>query len=831
MNRAAAIEELKRRGVNVSDFDNKADNNFLYENVARPFARAGKSLAKGALSLTDLPYIPINAAATSLGYQPFTPGSELVGDLIDQYAGDFTTARNDTERRTNRTTDFISSLASGGPAAELAKMGGQTNKISNFLQETAPKKLSDLIPAGASGYASEMAAQNNPNNILAPLIGGVGGALLGGGAVSAANAIRNPKTTLQESLASGLKIDPNKVQSFQDAELNPTLADVSNVRAVGTTQNVLKEAPFVGTPIENSINKTQQDIAKFLKEEKLYSPLTQSEAGDLAQSGLRRSQEKGFAETSKRAQKLSTHIEDQTLIPVNNLLDSINKLPNLSTPEATSLFQKSQYGGIVKKLKDAAVRNDGKIPYADFLQFQDEIANNVTTFGMVGKKEQGALKNLYGKAKQDLGEYFSNVSPEAKKDFDEYNKFYSTFAKRNEKVVNKLLNNRTATETFKDIINNQRVDGRKAREVLNTLNPEEKELFSGSLIREIGSTNQNEFSTSTLSTKFKSLEPEVQDIILSPYSKETQNKFRSIVDAIDNIKSTRDTGNSSRSAYSWNAGATATGLITAPFATLSILAAGRTASSQLFTNPKFINWLADAQSIKNPQQAATHINRLNSIAKSTPSIASGINKYLSTMKEIEQETPQETQQAKQENPESNTEDLRKRAQAELAKRNINWESGSELKDQEKKEDSLLKKIATVESNNNPNARSRTSSASGLYQFTNGTWKNMVNKYGKEYGIALKDKNNPEAQKIMAEKLLEDNRQSLKNSINRNPTNGELYLAHFMGAGGAAKLIKSNPNAIAARVFPEEARANKTIFFKNSRPRTIKEVYKEVTNKV
>lgn len=823
ISREAAIQELKSRGLDTSEFD----NNFLYENVARPFARAGKSLAKGALSLADLPYIPINAAATTLGYEPFTPGSELVGNLVDKYAGDLTTARNDTERRTNRATDFITSLASGGPVAKLAQMGGQTNKISNFLQETAPKKLSDLIPAGVSGYASEMAAQNNPDSMLAPLLGGVSGAAIGGGAVNAANAFRNPKTAIQEGFASALKIDPNKVKSFKNAELNPTLADVSNARALGTTQNVLKEAPFVGTPIENSINKTQQDITQFLKEEKLYSPLTQSESGDLAQSGLRRSQEKGFEEASKKAQKLSTHVEDQTLIPIDNLLSSINKLPKLSTPEAKSSFQKSQYGGIVKKLKDAAERNDGQIPYADFIQFRDQIDNKITTFGMVGKKEQGALKNLYGKAQKDLGEYFSNVSPEAKRDFDEHNKFYSAFAKRNEKVVNKLLNNRTATETFKDIINNQRVDGRKAKEVLNTLNPEEKELFSGSLIREIGSTNQNDFLPSTLATKFKGLEPEVQDIILSSYSKETKDKFRAVVDAIDNIKSTRDTGNPSRSAYALNAGAAVSGLITAPLSTLSILAAGRTASSQLFTNPKFINWLADAQSIKNQQQAAAHINKLNSIAKSTPSIASGINKYLSNIKEVEKET----QQQPKENSDGNAEDLRKKAQAELERRNINWETGKALKTPEKKEDLLLKKIATVESNNNPNARSKTSSASGLYQFTNSTWQDVVKKYGDNYGISIKDKNDPEAQKIMASHLLQENKEFLKNVLKKEPTEGELYLAHFMGAQGAAKLINSPKNEIAARLFPKEAKANKNIFFAKGRPRTINEVYSLITRKI
>jgi hypothetical protein len=65
-------------------------------------------------------------------------------------------------------------------------------------------------------------------------------------------------------------------------------------------------------------------------------------------------------------------------------------------------------------------------------------------------------------------------------------------------------------------------------------------------------------------------------------------------------------------------------------------------------------------------------------------------------------------------------------------------------------------------------------------------------------------------------------------IGRRPTDSELYMAHFMGVGGAAKLIttaEDNPQANAARMFPSAAAANRSIFYDHSgNARSASEVY-------
>lgn len=144
---------------------------------------------------------------------------------------------------------------------------------------------------------------------------------------------------------------------------------------------------------------------------------------------------------------------------------------------------------------------------------------------------------------------------------------------------------------------------------------------------------------------------------------------------------------------------------------------------------------------------------------------------------------------------------------------------------------LLDKIAQIESNNNPNATAKGSTASGTFQFTNSTWKDAINKYGQETGITLRDKNNPKAQRTIAELMLKDNAEGLTSFLGRDPKPAEIYLTHFLGNGGARKLLKSHPQQFAAQVLPEAAKANRSVFFKNGKPVTVAELYQTFNNKI
>lgn len=107
--------------------------------------------------------------------------------------------------------------------------------------------------------------------------------------------------------------------------------------------------------------------------------------------------------------------------------------------------------------------------------------------------------------------------------------------------------------------------------------------------------------------------------------------------------------------------------------------------------------------------------------------------------------------------------------------------------------SALMRIAQIESGGNPNAKNPNSSAGGLFQFIDSTAKN--------YG--LEDRFDPIQASDAAARLARDNGSYLSRVLGRDPSAGELYLAHQQGAGGAGKLL-SNPNALAVDIVGQDA---------------------------
>ncbi|GAA0676619.1 hypothetical protein FHT00_002614 [Sphingomonas insulae] len=168
--------------------------------------------------------------------------------------------------------------------------------------------------------------------------------------------------------------------------------------------------------------------------------------------------------------------------------------------------------------------------------------------------------------------------------------------------------------------------------------------------------------------------------------------------------------------------------------------------------------------------------------------------------------------------------------------------------------------AKLESGLNTNARAGTSSASGLYQFVEQSWLAVVKKHGAEHGMAwaadsigqsaggrytvgdsatrsaiLNLRNDPTAASMMAAEHASDNKDVLEDALGRSTNGTDLYMAHFLGIGGAKKFLsamQSNPGATAASLFPQAAGANRSIFYaSNGQPRTLSAIYQRFADKL
>lgn len=147
---------------------------------------------------------------------------------------------------------------------------------------------------------------------------------------------------------------------------------------------------------------------------------------------------------------------------------------------------------------------------------------------------------------------------------------------------------------------------------------------------------------------------------------------------------------------------------------------------------------------------------------------------------------------------------------------------------------LMLTMAAIESNFRGRVKADTSSATGLYQFIRGTWNDMTRRYGAKYGLPTNAQpTDPVANALMGAEFIKENAKALK-SVRPQLTDTDLYLAHFLGPGGAKKLLSMAPGEDAVRAMPKPAAANKSIFFENGgngRSRSASEVYAEVNRRV
>ena len=168
--------------------------------------------------------------------------------------------------------------------------------------------------------------------------------------------------------------------------------------------------------------------------------------------------------------------------------------------------------------------------------------------------------------------------------------------------------------------------------------------------------------------------------------------------------------------------------------------------------------------------------------------------------------------------------------------------------------SYLLEQAQAESNFDADVTAKTSSATGLYQFIEQTWLQMVAKHGYKHGLgqygqqismneqtgrasvsdpAMEQKildlrKDPEIASKMAAEFARDNQQYLERKTDREVGSTEMYLAHFLGAGSAGRFINAqdhNSQQPAAKLFPAAARANKAVFYnRDGSSRTLDQVY-------
>lgn len=174
--------------------------------------------------------------------------------------------------------------------------------------------------------------------------------------------------------------------------------------------------------------------------------------------------------------------------------------------------------------------------------------------------------------------------------------------------------------------------------------------------------------------------------------------------------------------------------------------------------------------------------------------------------------------------------------------------------------SYLMAKAAVESDFQTDLKATTSSATGLYQFLDGTWLGSMKAHGAQYGLGqyadaiqkrsdggysvadpdmrkkiLDLRKDPKISAELVAELTRDNKTYLDQKVGGTIGSTELYLAHFLGAAGAGRFLnamRQNPSQAARDIAPEAAGSNTSVFYDrhSGQPKTLAQVYDRFAQK-
>lgn len=129
-------------------------------------------------------------------------------------------------------------------------------------------------------------------------------------------------------------------------------------------------------------------------------------------------------------------------------------------------------------------------------------------------------------------------------------------------------------------------------------------------------------------------------------------------------------------------------------------------------------------------------------------------------------------------------------------------------------------IAKAESSMIPGAKNPKSSARGLFQVTNDTWK--------EHGGDPKKRGDINEDIRVGLEVIARNTRSMRDVLGQEPQPRHIYAAHFFGPTGARRMLSADPNAQVAKVMSSQVmRANKEML----EGRTVAQALQELGRKV
>jgi hypothetical protein len=618
----AIADELIRRGVVKVETQKKLPGGTL--------ANIDVAIIRGIQSEIEEKVAGITQLIQQVGLAPVEAGLKRAGfegvaDFVKQTREE--SAKKLTETVEQRREQRRAELPKGARKFETGGKIGASVAQFGFLGEPT------VVGAGAEGIIESTLkpAETIKGRVEQATIGGLVSAGTVGTIKTATKAIPVVAKAVKKGVQKSIGLSAEKLQDFANAGIKPTLADVSISKPTQAFQNLLQRIPGASGKIVKSVQKQADDIGNKLIKISDGVGGTEQEAGVVIKQGTKRFIDAFQNKANKLYGKLNKFVGDEEIINFKNV---DNLLEDFETKNFLEAFPNTRGSNILKRVQNVFINQDGKIPHNQFRSLRSLVGRNLSSYQISGD-ERRILSRIYGAMTEDLKNNLSTKGDEALRTFNTANKFFARRTKFINESLNKINEQDIPEKVFKSATSGLKSGGSDIRKIMQILNLEEKQFVRGTLIKRLGKATASQqdatgqlFSPNSFLTRWNQLAPEARNAIFNPVQR---NSIENLNKVMANMRATSQTVNTSKNLpYAvWLGLGGLAGTSGIPSAVGAV--GGARITAEMFTNPRFINWLSQSSKITTPAMLTRHLDKLGLIASKNPEIREDIANYLESI--------------------------------------------------------------------------------------------------------------------------------------------------------------------------------------------------------
>lgn len=588
--------------------------------------------------------------------------------------GDFIDASKEITEAISSTVGAVGGTALAGPAGTIAGSGLGLAAGAEIFERVAQQFGTEMLRT-----PEEHAKQR----VVDVAFGSIGQAVAPFVFQGAKYAITGGSKSIQEA--------GNRLAAFVSSGVQPSLGQVTLNRGIQTVEMALGAVPGSSGYIaqfaqraQDQFGKKVADIAKrvmtedgalvagkiVIPDETMVGQVLKKAVADKSVGNPLNSLDsytgRFKALTNVLYSKVDQYVPKNTMFTVDNTIAKFKSILNpVAGAEVTSKeLQNPFIQKIFTTITTDMEKNGGKMSYEGVKSIRSEIGSRLSDLQLIGSKEQGLLKQLYGALSTDIeGNVLAAGGIKASQALTRANRVNAAGLQKIEDFLQPIYNKANPDTLVREIMAGAREGSTRLSALSTALKPGQYKVLVSSIIDRMGRISPGQgmaagvgedisgqvgrFSSETFLTNWNKLAPAAKEVLFNGrgYPKTMVKEMNDLVKVASVIRESGKTfrnpsGTADRLAGIGIGIGGAAGVVTGNpmfLAAMPIVMFTANVTAKLMTNPRFVSWAAQATKIagnKGYEGMAEHITKLGLVAaNSSPEERQALFEYMGILKE------------------------------------------------------------------------------------------------------------------------------------------------------------------------------------------------------